>query len=206
MKKLDYIIKNHKSVYIRLNKNRTPVTCTEYEKTLFEESKARNILNSLPKTLRRLNFKIEPISDIKPKVKNIEKKILKCENDYIISDDINRWIEKFGICDDILKEAKDRKEELNSIISNYDKAVNNWLHEVELEKKKNASGGYLKYRDIKNIVDARRKAKDEWLIINNILKMDFRNLDRDVVNKAVVGLANRRFTYRVIEEEIENAL
>ncbi len=206
MKKLDYIIKNHKSVYIRLNKNGTPVTCTEYEKTLFEESKARNILNSLPKTLRRLNFKIEPISDIKPKVKNIEKKILKCENDYIISDDINRWIEKFGICDDILKEAKDRKEELNSIISNYDKAVNNWLHEVELEKKKNASGGYLKYRDIKNIVDARRKAKDEWLIINNILKMDFRNLDRDVVNKAVVGLANRRFTYRVIEEEIENAL
>lgn len=203
---MDYIIKNHKSVYIRLNKNRTPVTCTEYEKTLFEESKARNILNSLPKTLRRLNFKIEPISDIKPKVKNIEKKILKCENDYIISDDINRWIEKFGICDDILKEAKDRKEELNSIISNYDKAVNNWLHEVELEKKKNASGGYLKYRDIKNIVDARRKAKDEWLIINNILKMDFRNLDRDVVNKAVVGLANRRFTYRVIEEEIENAL
>lgn len=203
---MDYIIKNHKSVYIRLNKNGTPVTCTEYEKTLFEESKARNILNSLPKTLRRLNFKIEPISDIKPKVKNIEKKILKCENDYIISDDINRWIEKFGICDDILKEAKDRKEELNSIISNYDKAVNNWLHEVELEKKKNASGGYLKYRDIKNIVDARRKAKDEWLIINNILKMDFRNLDRDVVNKAVVGLANRRFTYRVIEEEIENAL
>ena len=77
---------------------------------------------------------------------------------------------------------------------------------MELEKKKNASEGYLKYRDIKNIVDARRKAKDEWLIINNILKMDFRNLDRDVVNKAVVGLANRRFTYRVIEEEIENAL
>lgn len=206
MNKLDYVIKNHKSVYIRLNKNGTPVTCTEYEKTLFEESKARNILNSLPKTLRRLNFKIEPISDIKSKVKNIEKKILKGENDYIISDDINKWIEKFGICDDILKEAKDMKEELNSIISNYDKAVNNWLHEVELEKKKNASEGYLKYRDIKNIVDARRKAKDEWLIINNILKMDFRNLDRDVVNKAVVGLANRRFTYRVIEEEIENAL
>ena len=114
MKKLDYIIKNHKSVYIRLNKNGTPVTCTEYEKMLFEESKARNILNSLPKTLRRLNFKIEPISDIKSKVKNIEKKILKGENDYIISDDINKWIEKFGICDDILKEAKDRKEELNS--------------------------------------------------------------------------------------------
>lgn len=193
---LDYIIKNHKNVYIRLNKNGNPVTCTEYERTLFEKSKAKNILNSLPKTLRRLNFKIEPIPD-----KDIEKKIIKSESKYIVPDAINEWVEKFGICDDILKEAKKRKEELNSIISNYDKAVNNWLHEVELEKKKSASGGYLKYSDIKNIVDERRKAKDEWVIINNVLKMNFRNLDREVINKAVLGLAKRKFTYRVIEEE-----
>lgn len=200
--KLDYVIKNYKGVYIRLNKNGRPVTCTEYERTLFEKSKAKNILNSLPKTLRRLKFKIEPISD-----KDIEKKVIKSESKYIIPDVINDWVEKFGICDDILKEAKNRKEELNSIISNYDKAVNNWLHEVELENKKSASGGYLKYSDIKNIVDERRKAKDEWVIINNVLKMDFRNLDREVINKAVLGLAKRKFTYRVIEEEdTENAV
>lgn len=53
---MDYIIKNHKGVHIRLNSNGAPVTCAEHEKTLFEYSKAKNILNSLPKTLRRLNF------------------------------------------------------------------------------------------------------------------------------------------------------
>lgn len=201
--KLDYVIKNHKNVYIRLNGNGKPVTCADHERTLFEYSKAKNILDSLPKTLRRLKFRIEPISDFVSKEKlneDLEKKVIESDN-YIVPDNILQWVEKFGVCDDILKEAQKRKDELNRIMSNYDKAINNWLHEVELEKKKNACGGYLKYSDIKDIVDERRKAKDEWMIINNILRMDFRNLDREVVNKAVIGLANRKFTYRIVEEE-----
>lgn len=197
------MIKNHNDVYIRLNKNGTPITCAEHEKTLFEYSKAKNIIDNIPKTLRKLKFKVEPVSDfiINEKAQeNLEKKVIASDN-YTVSDNILQWVEKFGVCDDILKEAKKRKNELNKTISNYDKAINNWLHEVELEKKKNACGGYLKYRDIKEIVDKRRKAKDEWMIINNILRMDFRNLDREVVNKAVIGLANRKFTYRIVEDE-----
>ena len=31
--------------------------------------------------------------------------------------------------------------------------------------------------------------------------MDFRNLDRSTIDKVVRGLAKRKFTYRVIEEE-----
>lgn len=61
---MDYVIKNHKGVYIRLNYNGAPVTCAEHEKSLFEQSKAKNILDSLPKTLKRLKFKVEPILDI----------------------------------------------------------------------------------------------------------------------------------------------
>ena len=201
--KMDYVIKNHKNLYIRLNKNGSPVTCAEHEKSLFEYSKAKNILNRLPKTLKRLNFIVDPVPDISQRNevdKKLEEKIIENDN-YIIPDEILGWIEKFGICDDILKEAKRRKDELNKIISNYDRAVSNWLHEVELETKKDACGGYLKYKDIKEIVDKRRLAKDEWTIINNILRMDFRCLDREVVNNAVVGLTKRKFTYRVVEEE-----
>ena len=152
----------------------------------------------MPKTLHRLNFRVEVVPDIvqdthkmtqcNPSV--IENKIIQAE-EYIISEQIKRWIEKFGICDDIIKEAKKRKDELEKNISNYDRAVSNWLHEVELEKKKNACEGYLKYKYIKEVVDKRRIAKDEWVIINNILRMDFRNLDREVVNKAIIGLAKR---------------
>lgn len=38
--------------------------------------------------------------------------------------------------------------------------------------------------------------------------MDFTKLDRDTISKTVAGLAKRKFTYRVVEEEddTENAV
>lgn len=192
---MDYVIKNKKEVYIRLNQNGLPVTCTEHEKTLFEQSKAKNILDSLPKTLRRLNFKVEPVPE-----RNIEKKVIKSEN-YLISDQIKQWVEKFGICDDILKEAQKRKDELNKSLSEIDKEFINIIHEIEFEGKVDLYGGWQERNKLKENREKRRLIKDELLIISNVLRMDFRNLDRDMIDKAVLGLANRKFTYRVVEEE-----
>lgn len=72
---MDYVIKNHKEVYIKLSVNGRPETCKEHDKTLFEHSKAKNILDNLPKTLKRLNFRVEGIPDLAPKEKelNVEK-------------------------------------------------------------------------------------------------------------------------------------
>lgn len=203
-KELNYVIKNHKNLYIRLNENGKPVTCSERERGVFEHSKAKNILDNLQKTLKKLNFKVEPIPEnIRQKgeeYKEVEKKVIQNEN-YVIPDNVLQWVEKFGICDDILKEAEIRKKELIQIISSYDRSISNWLHSVELEKKKNACAGYKKYSDVKDIVDKRRFVKDELMIINNVLKMDFRELDREVVHKTVIGLAKRKFTYRIVEED-----
>lgn len=121
---MDYVIKNHKNVYIRLNKNGTAVTCAEHERSLFEESKARNILNGLPKTLKRLNFRLEAIPDIKSKeelVNSAKKEVIE-NNNYIVPNTVKQWVEKFGVCDDILKEAQKRREELNDM----------WVHSPPL--------------------------------------------------------------------------
>ena len=197
---MDYVIKNHKDVYIRLNKNGSAVTCSEYEKSLFEQSKAKNILDSLPKTLKRLNFRVVAIPDILQKSTNIEKKVIETDN-YIVPDSISYWIEKFGICDDILKEAEKRKDELNKLLSNVDKEFTNLIHEIEFEGKVDLYGGWQERNLIKENREKRRIIKDELLVISSVLKMDFRNLDRNTVKKVVTGLANRKFTYRVIEEE-----
>lgn len=200
---MDYVIKNYKNVYIRLNGNGKPVTCAEHEKTLFEHSKAKNILDSLPKTLKRLKFKIEPIPDI---IKKTEEKIIE-SNDYIMSESLQQWIEKFGICDDILKEAQKRKDELNRELSNIDKQFVNLVHEIEFEGCVDLYGGWKERNRIKENREKRRDIKDELLIISSVLKMDFRNLDRDSLNKVVSGLAKRKFTYRIVEEdEEENAM
>lgn len=199
---MDYVIRNYKGVYIRLNHNGAPVTCAEHEKSLFEQSKAENILDSLPKTLKRLNFKVEPILDIGQNKLNstADRKVIKNEN-YIIPDQITQWIEKFGICDDILKEAQERKEELSRLLSDVDKEFSNMVHKVELEEKIDMYGAWRERMEWQKNRRKRRKIKDELLIISNVLKMDFRNLDRSTIDKAVRGLAKRKFTYRVIEEE-----
>lgn len=200
---MDYVIKNYKNVYIRLNSNGKPVTCTEQQKTLFEYSKAKNVLVSLPKTLKRLKFKVEPVPDITQKQnvdEQTERKIIQSLN-YIVPDNITQWIEKFGICNDILKEAAKRKNELNRELSNIDKQFVNMIHEIEFEGKVDLYGGWQERNKIKENREKRRYIKDELLIISNVLRMDFRDLDREVINRAVVGLANRKYAYRIVDEE-----
>lgn len=110
---MDYIIRNGKNVYIRLNENGRPVTCVEHDRTLFEYSKAKNILKSLPKTLRRLKFEVEPVPDVivkRAQDTENEEKVIRNDN-YTVPDCVLKWIERFGICDDVLKEAEKRREE-----------------------------------------------------------------------------------------------
>ena len=197
---MNYVIKNYKNVYIRLNQYGAAVTCAEHEKTLFEQSKAKNILDSLPKTLRRLNFKVVAVSDVFQKSTNKEREVIETEN-YIIPDQITQWMKKFGICDDILKEAQKRKEELVRLLSDADKEFSNMVHKVELEEKIDMYGAWEERNKWRKNRRKRREIKDELLIISNVLKMDFRNLDRSTIDKVVRGLAKRKFTYRVIEEE-----
>lgn len=197
---MDYVIKNHKNVYIKLNDIGQPITCVEGVKGVFEHSKAKNILDNLPKTLKRLNFKVEPLPEIPPVIEKQEEVVLEKEN-YILSEEVSRWLNKFGVCDEIISEAKVRKEELLVELSNTDKELSNELHKIELEGSKNAYQGFLEYKCLKEIMETRRKIKDELMIITNVLKMDFRKFSGDSVRKAIEGLANRKFTLRVMDDE-----
>lgn len=207
---MDYIIKNPKNVYIRLNKNGAAVTCTENDKTVFEYSKAKNILDSLPKTLKRLNFDVLPVSNtsvertLKPEKKTIQ------STNYIIPNTVQQWVEKFGICDDILKEARQRKEELYKLLSDVDKEFTNIVHEIEFEDSVDLYSGWKERNRVKENREKRRRIKDELLVISNVVRMDFRNIDRETIEKTVAGLAKRKFTYRIVEdneeEEAENAM
>lgn len=204
---MDYVIKNHKNLYIRLNKNGTPVTCSENEKTLFEESKAKNIVDSLPKTLKRLNFKIEAVPDIMQKKKVIEEKDVKRE-EYIPSENITRWIERFGKCGDILGEAKEREKQLVNDLKDNDKELIDILHIIEIEKSKDLFNGWQLYKRIKKNRIERRSMKDELLIVENVLEQ-IKNIScfhREKIQKAIDGLFTRKYTFRIVEEENADVL
>lgn len=159
----------------------------------------------MPKTLKRLNFKIETISQIQTETRKkiVEEKVLEGGN-YVVSEQIKQWIEKFGICDDILNEAQERREELRKELSDIDKEFINIIHEIEFEGKIDLYGGWNERNKIKENREKRRCIKNEILVLSSVLKMDFRNLDRELIDKVVVGLTKRKFTYRVVEEEDES--
>lgn len=199
---MDYVINNHKNLYIRLNKNGTPVTCAEHDKMFFEQSKAKNILKGLPKTLKRLNFKVEAIPDI-PQNKNIIGEKDHKRDEYVLSENITRWVEKFGECGDIFSEAEDREKQLISNLKNNDKELIDILHIIEIEKPKDMFSGWKLYKHIKNNRIERRNMKDELLIVENVLEQ-VKNIScfhREKIQKAIDGLFTRKYTFRIIEEE-----
>lgn len=199
---MDYVIKNHKNVYIKLNQNGTAITCSESEKGLFEESKAKNIIGSLPKTLKRLNFKVEAIPDIGQNKKVIGEKDNKREG-YILSENITRWIEKFGKCGDILSEAEEREKQLLKDLKDKDKELIDILHIIEIEKSKDMFSGWQLYKRIRSNRVERRGIKDELLIVENVLNQikNISCLHCEKIQKAIDGLFTRKYTFRIVEEE-----
>lgn len=197
---MDYTICNKKKVYIRLSKNGKPETCNERDRGEFEYSKARNIVDNLPKTLKKMNFKVVPIPDIKIKK---EKTIIKNETHELLGD-VTRWVEKFGSCEDVFREAKDRYELLKEKIHLVDNDIINILHKIELEAPKDMYHGWLLYKKLREDRTKRREMKDELLIISNVLKqIDPSCVSRINTQKAIDGLFERKYTFRIVEDEDE---
>jgi hypothetical protein len=113
---LKYAIVNNNGVYIRLN-NGQPVACPKKIRDTFSKQKAENILEHLPKSMRRLHFKL-----------------------------------------------------------------------VRTNRKN------------------RRNLKDEMVIIHNVIaEVDTTKVSKERTQKAIDGLFNRKYTYRIIEvNETEN--
>lgn len=201
---MDYIIKNHKNVYICLSKNGKAETCTENDKGLFEYSKAQNIVKGLPKTLKRLNFKVEPIPDgivhkVKETIKKERSKDIIVSTYYTVPDSITRWVERVRDCNGLAKEAAKRKEELINALSNADKELSNCLHEIEFTRWKNGCAGYKEYKSVKIILEKRRGIKDELSVVQSILSSNLESLATDRIEKVVKGLSNRVFNVREVQ-------
>ena len=196
---LDYCIRNG-AIYIKLNENGAPVTCGESQRGLFEFSKAKNICASLPKTLKKMNFKVEAIPDIPSKP--TENKVITA-NTYKPSEKITRWIEKLGQLEDVLNEVGERNEELNVELSDVDLKLQDILHNIEICGKCDMYTAWETINDIRDLRKKRREIKDEKLVLSGIKSQGITYLSRTSVQKCVDGLSKRKYKIRIVEEEEE---
>ncbi len=207
---MDYLITNpSKQVFIRLDNNGRPETCGREMAQKFESSKAKNIVDHLPKTLKRFHFRAQAIPEITPQInKNIvqemEKNIIQGNVDYEVTENITQWLDKFGSCADVLNEAKERQKVLIQQLEDTDNKLLDLLHRIELESPKDLYHGWLLYKEIKINRKNRRVIKDELIIIQNVLeKTNSFWLSRERIQKAIDGLFKRKYRFRIVEEEIE---
>lgn len=194
---MDYIIRNSNNLYIKLNENGQPVTCGNSQKQLFEYSKAKNICGSLPKTIKKLNFFVEALPDIPIKDISENEEI----NTYEPSENVTRWINLLGQCEDILNEASQRDDELNGELSNVDLKLQDILHNIENTEKCDMYSAWQTMNEIRKLRKERRQIKDEKLILSGIKTQGITYLNRKSVQKCVDGLSKRKYRIRIVEEE-----
>ena len=197
---MDYIIRNKSGLYVKLNENGTPETCNESQMGLFECSKANNICNSLPKQLKKFNFFVEAVPEIQPK---IDEQNVITTNTYEPSDNVTRWINELGRCEDILSEASNRYEELNGELSDVDLKLQDILHTIELSDKCDMYKSWQMINEIRDLRKQRRNIKDEKLVLSGIKSQGITYLNRKSIQKCVDGLSNRKYRIRIVEEDEE---
>ena len=203
---MEYAIVNNNGVYIRLN-NGQPVACTKKTRDTFQKQKAENILEHLPKSMRRLHFKLECIPDIKMEtpveriVKATKSSIKGCDG-YEVAESVKSWVDKFGECERILSDAAKRYKELELELRQADEELMDILHEIELTKPVDLYKGWIFYRRIKNNRKKRRDLKDEMIIIHNVIaEVDTTKVSKERTQKAIDGLFSRKYRYRIVEVE-----
>ena len=195
---MDYIIRNSGGLYVKLNDNGTPITCSESQKGLFEYSKANNICNSLPKQLKKFKFFVEAVPEIQLK---IEEQNVITTNTYTPSENVTRWINELGRCEDILSEASNRYEELNEELSDVDLKLQDILHNIELTDKCDMYSAWQIVSQIRDLRQQRRNIKDEKLVLSGIKSQGITYLNRSSVQKCVDGLSKRKYRIRIVEED-----
>ncbi len=197
---MDYVITNPgKKLYIKLDKNGFPETCTKQMAQRFESSKARNILDNLPKTLKKFHFKVLPLPDEIVHKEEDKKEEILLSTYYTVSDSVNMWVERVKSCNDLAKDALQRKQELIRLLSNIDKELSNCLHKIELTKWKNGCDGYKEYKSVKTILEKRRIIKDELTVVQSILSANLESMATNRVEQVVDRLTNRIFEIREVE-------
>ena len=182
-----------------MNENGQPVTCGNSQKQLFEYSKAKNICGSLPKTIKKLNFFVEALPDISIKDISVNEEI----NTYEPSENVTRWINLLGQCEDVLNEASQRDDELNGELSDVDLKLQDILHTIELSKRCDMYTAWETINCIRELRKKRREIKDEKLVLSGIKTQGITYLNRTSVKKCVDGLSKRKYRIRIVEEEEE---
>lgn len=156
----------------------------------FTESKAQNFMNSLPKSLKNLGYKM---------VLDADNSITDKEVTNITDNAIYEILEKIKEFESYINRLGVNRDNLSFELSKIDGEIEDLLHAAEFFNL-NASEGYKLYKMLHDKRVKRRKIKDYIEIVDYIKKINGKEFAENRGSKSILGMLTRNYNPRVLNE------
>lgn len=197
-----YVLTNGDGKYIRkdnLTGKYVPIKSLKQATRWTNLIAANTILNnSIPKNIR-MNYATEYISS----EDTVEKRDTSVQNELcfktIKNDNVDDWLSKMSIILDIFSDSTERSSELSSQLSSIDKEIVDIEHYIEFGKF-NAYQGWICFKMLQNLLQQRRKYKNELQALKLIKDCKF---DRESIKDLIQNISdiqNKCYTPRAFPE------
>lgn len=167
---------------------------------VFSKKQAEGIYNnSLPKALK-LVFRVKKYDKSPDQVKQVTKEEKnKNTEKAMISENVQRWLDKVSELNGLRNDATKRKEELCKQLSDVDKELSDINHYIEFCNL-NAAQGYMAYKMVKERRVRRRTIKNELVVVDAILEKRISDSITEEIEKVIHSLDERTYTPRILNE------
>lgn len=184
-----FIYQNHSGKYVP--------TSSEVMADIFSRKQAEVIFNNqLPKALKSV-FHVEKYDKPPESVKQVTQFELDNNTEKVMmSENIQKWLDKVSDLNGLAKEALKRKEELTKQLHNLENELIDIEHYIEFSNL-NAAQGYKASKDIKNCRVKRRSVKNELLVLDIILEQRVNEMVDEEIHKRVQGIDKRTYKPRI---------
>lgn len=197
-----YVITNGKGSYIRKDETSGKyVPIKNFKQAMQWDSitKANAVLNnSIAKSVKS-GYEMQLIETEKV----VEKEDLSIPNEIcfreIIDDNIQDWITKINEIAKLLQGSGERKEELLKKLSDVDKEIVDIEHYIEFGKF-NAYQGWMCFKMLQNLLQQRRKYKNEISVLNLIKQCDFNTDSIIALSQTISDIQNKCYKPRAFPE------
>lgn len=196
----EYVITDGSRWIMRDRKGKYVPTSCESLADRFSNKLVNQIFNNqLPKALKT-TFHVEKADEAPSNVKQITiEEVHNNTEKVMLSENIQKWLDKIADLNGLASEANNRKEELNNELSLVDKELCDILHYIEFCNL-NAAQGWKASKMIKERRIKRRSIKNELNVIDIILGKRISETMVDEINKTVHGMDKRTYEPRVLNE------
>lgn len=193
----EYIITDGSRFIYRNHSGKFVPTPSEAMADIFSKKQADAIFtNSLPKALKSV-FHVEKYDKPSNQVKQVCKEDLKNNTEKVmISDNIQRWLDRISDLNGLAKDALHRKEELQKQLHELEDEKQDIEHYIEFSTL-NAAQGYKASKELKVCRMKRRSVKNELLVLDIILEQRVDEMVSEEIHKRVQGMDRRTYKPRV---------